>query len=84
MIRIGVRMRMVREYAHRFPGCVKYQIARQIGPYGSIMYGYRAIERAERAGLVVDRSTSYPSSSIWCTCPTCELRFRGTEADRLA
>jgi hypothetical protein len=40
------------EYVRQHPGCSIAPAARAIGPYGSTMYGYRAVHRAIKAGLI--------------------------------
>jgi hypothetical protein len=56
-------MRRVALYVRRSPGCSAFACARAIGPHGSTQFGYRAIHRAMRAGLIVNVSAN-PSRYI--------------------
>ena len=51
MVRIGPRMRYVRELVESGPRAV-IDVARRVGPHGSLCYGYATIRRALRAGIV--------------------------------
>jgi len=51
--RIGPCMEAVAAYVRENPGCPKIGPARHVAPKGSLMYGYRSVDRAIRAGLVV-------------------------------
>ncbi len=50
---IGARMNEACGIVRFHPGCTKLFVARQIGPNGSTRYGYRAVDRAIKAGLIV-------------------------------
>jgi hypothetical protein len=51
--RIGPRMSAAAFLVSRNPGCAMLPIARAIAPHGTgIQYGYAAIHRAIRAGLI--------------------------------
>jgi len=39
-------------YVERFPGCTKCEVARFVGPNGSLRYGYRTVDRAIANGLI--------------------------------
>lgn len=49
--RIGGRMAAVRFYCSDSPRAV-IDVARLVGPHGSLQYGYETIKRAVRAGIV--------------------------------
>lgn len=49
---VGPRMAEVLSYVQRHPGCPKLHPARVVAPNGSLMYGYRTVNRAIAAGLV--------------------------------
>jgi hypothetical protein len=52
--RIGPRMREAAAYVALHPGCAILPAARSIAPYGrGIKFGYAAVHRAIRAGLIV-------------------------------
>jgi hypothetical protein len=50
--RIGPRMKEVAGYVAGAPGCTKGAAAAWVAPNGSLFYGYKAVNRAIRAGLV--------------------------------
>lgn len=50
--RIGSKMTAAAEFVAANPGCTKMAAADAIGPNGSRRYGYSAVDRAIRAGLV--------------------------------
>ena len=54
MTRIGPRMREIAEYVERYPGCTPLAAAESLSYHGveSRQFGYRAVHRAERAGLI--------------------------------
>jgi hypothetical protein len=54
-MKVGPRMAEVVDYVWEHPGCHPARVARQVGPHGSIRYGYRTVDRAIRAGLVASR-----------------------------
>jgi len=47
------RMRQAYEYVQRNPGCTKYEVQRAVGPHGSLFYGWRTLNRAIAAGLIL-------------------------------
>ena len=51
-MRIGPQMRAAVDYVRDNPGCAILPVAEAIGPYGSRRYGYAAVHRAIRAGLI--------------------------------
>lgn len=53
--RIGPCMELVAMYVRLNPGCPKLHAAEFVGPHGSRRYGYRAVDRAIKAGLIVAR-----------------------------
>lgn len=56
MPRIGPKMSQAAEYVRTRPGCAILPVARHIAPYGTgIQYGYAAVHRAIRAGLILAR-----------------------------
>jgi hypothetical protein len=57
MNRIGPSQRAVAAYVEANPGCPKLHPAEHVGPHGSRKYGYDAVNRAIRAGLIEDRGT---------------------------
>jgi hypothetical protein len=56
--RIGPQMIRAQYYVSRHPGCTQQEVAKAIGPNGSHMYGARAVQRALRAGMIVNESTN--------------------------
>jgi len=56
--RIGPRMNEVLEHVKANPGCTKLSAALAVAPHGSTMYGYRTVDRAIRAGLIVAKRPS--------------------------
>lgn len=48
----GAAMQRVTAYVKKNPGQSMWDVARSVGPNGSSRYGYAAIHRAARAGLV--------------------------------
>ena len=52
-MRIGHKMQQVAEFVKANDGCLMIEAAREVGPHGSLRYGYAAIHRAIGAGLVV-------------------------------
>lgn len=52
MKRIGPKMRRVAHLVYVHGRITLIDVARQVGPHGSLRYGYETIERAIRAGLV--------------------------------
>lgn len=50
--RIGPRMEQAASYVASHPGCYKVDVAREVGPHGSLRYGYRTVDRAIAAGLI--------------------------------
>lgn len=50
---IGKRMRDVQWYADQPGGIAIIDAARLVGPHGSLQYGYRTVNRAIKAGLVI-------------------------------
>jgi len=53
--RIGPAMRAAADFAAANPGCTKMAAADAIGPNGSRRFGYAAVDRAIRAGLIEAR-----------------------------
>lgn len=49
--RVGKKM-LQAAYVCAHPGVSKLQVAQRVGPNGSTMYGYNAVDRAIRAGLI--------------------------------
>jgi hypothetical protein len=49
---IGPKMNQAVDYVARNPGCAILPVARYVGPHGSIKFGYRAVHRAIKAGLI--------------------------------
>ena len=50
--RIGPRMAQVVELVEYRPGLLKVRVAERVGPHGSLMYGYAAVDRTLAAGLI--------------------------------
>ena len=67
MNRIGPAMKAAVEYVSANPGCPKLPCARAIGPNGSTKFGYAAIDRAMRAGLIEDRATGRSAYALHVT-----------------
>lgn len=56
-MRIGPRMRAVRSMVERLGAVAVIDAAREVGPHGSLCYGYATVGRAIRAGMVrLDRT----------------------------
>lgn len=54
MKRIGPQMKRAIVIVSANPGCSKLTVAKRIAPYGTgIQFGYRAIDRAIKAGGIV-------------------------------
>lgn len=51
--RIGDRMRQVVTFVERHPGCSKRSAAAFVGPHRSLQFGYRTVDRAITAGLII-------------------------------
>lgn len=49
---IGPKMAAAAAFVSTHPGCTKLKVARQVGPYGSLRYGYEIVDRAIAAGLI--------------------------------
>ena len=56
--RIGAKMAAAAAYVAAHPGCTKMAAAAEIGPNGSLAFGYRAVDRAISAGLIRAESSS--------------------------
>jgi len=54
-MRIGPKMQEAADFVNQNPGCSMLKVAEAIGPNGSRYYGYRAVHRALKAGLIRDR-----------------------------
>lgn len=67
MERIGPNMRAAVEYVAENPGCPKLPVARAIGPHGSTKFGYEAVDRAMRAGLIEHRGGMAGTYSLYVT-----------------
>lgn len=52
-LRIGPRMMAAYEYVKAHPGCTKYEASKAIGPHGSNFYGWRAVNRAIAANMII-------------------------------
>ena len=50
--RIGPKMEEAADYVRENPGCAILPVAEAIGPHGSRRYGYAAVHRAIKAGLI--------------------------------
>ena len=50
--RIGPRMEAAIHYVTLNPGCRKIDVAKVVGPNGSLRYGYRTVDRCIARGLV--------------------------------
>lgn len=50
---IGPKMLEAVEVVKANPHCTKKYVAERIGPHGSVSYGYRPVDRAIKAGLIV-------------------------------
>lgn len=60
-VRVGPRMWQAYNFVRCNPDCSKYAASKAIGPNGSRFYGWRALQRAIHAGLILavqtDRGT---------------------------
>jgi hypothetical protein len=56
MNRIGPAMKAATRYVAEHPGCPKLPAAESCGPNSSRKFGYEAVNRAMRAGLIEDRN----------------------------
>lgn len=52
-------MRAAADYVAAHPGCPKLPVARAVGPHGSTQFGYRSVDRAIGAGLIVARGDGW-------------------------
>lgn len=69
MNRIGPQMARAIKIVSANPGCSKLTVARRIAPYGTgIQFGYRAVDRAIRAGEIVAKRLS---NRFALTVPSC-------------
>ena len=50
--RIGPRMEAAIQFVALNPGCRKIDVAKVVGPNGSLRYGYRTVDRCIARGLV--------------------------------
>ena len=50
---VGPQMAAAAAYVAAHPGCTKQAVSLAIGPHGSNAYGWRAVQRAIGAGLIV-------------------------------
>ena len=50
--RIGPRMEAAVQYVAMNPGCKKIDVARVVGPHGSLRYGYLTVDRCIARGLI--------------------------------
>lgn len=57
--RIGPKMAWAIDYVRVHGPCVAIDVARYVGPHGSLNYGYRTVHRCLRAGLL--RSVPHPT-----------------------
>lgn len=60
-------MREAVAYVSANPGCAILPIAEHIGPHGSRKYGYAAVHRAAKAGLIV--LSKGKGNAYSCTLP---------------
>jgi hypothetical protein len=67
MNRIGPAMIVATRYVAAHPGCPKLPAAEHCGPHGSRKFGYAAVDRAMRAGLIEDRGTSRIAYALYVT-----------------
>lgn len=51
--RVGSSMAAAVSYVAHHPGTTILPVARQIGPHGSTKFGYAAVHRAIKAGLII-------------------------------
>lgn len=51
-MRIGPKMQAAVDFVKENPGCAILPVAEAIGPNGSRRYGYAAVHRAIKAGLI--------------------------------
>lgn len=58
MRRIGPKMQAAVDYVRENPGCAILPVAREVGPNGSTRFGYEAVWRSIRAGLIQVRRRS--------------------------
>lgn len=50
--RIGPKMIEAYEYIKTHPYCTKLEVAKAIGPNGSVRYGYEIVNRTISAGII--------------------------------
>ena len=50
--RIGPKMKLAANIAADHPGLVMMDLARAVGPHGSLQYGYAIVHRAIASGLL--------------------------------
>jgi hypothetical protein len=64
--RIGPKMRQAQLYVKHHPGCTKHEVAKDVGPRGSIKWGYDIVNRAIAAGLIKDHAKPEdPKSALY-------------------
>lgn len=64
-MRIGPKMAIAVAIVERHQGCCKKFVAEKIAPNGSLMYGYRPVNRCIAAGLI--RAERLPSGTYRLT-----------------
>jgi hypothetical protein len=62
--RIGPVMARAVDYVRQNPGCRILPVAERVGPNGSRKFGYRAVHRAIRAGLIVATKDAHGRYSL--------------------
>lgn len=60
--RVGPRMSQTVSYVAASPGCTKYEAAKAVSPSGLPQHGYEIVNRALRAGLIVNRGNTHHGS----------------------
>lgn len=53
------KMHLAADYVRQHPGCAILPVAREVGPSGSLKYGYRIVHRAIAAGLITATRTKH-------------------------
>ena len=61
--RVGPQMQAAVDYVRATPGCTTHEVPVAIGPHRSGYYGWRAVQRAIDAGLIV--RGDHPTRKGW-------------------
>lgn len=71
--RYGPKMKEAAAYVRCHPGCSMIEVARQVGPNGSLRYGYAIVHRAVLAGLIRAELLANGTYRLYSRLPDLEL-----------